>query len=568
MPVEGNQLETYDYERLRQATRTHREELVIRLCGEAGLRAGELTRLQPADVTEDNTTAGTRHFVTVREADGETRTAYFPADVAHDFSQYVRSNNIDSETPVIDVSERRVQMLVRDVCERAATQNGRTVFDEVTPSTLRQYFAQQLLIEHGADARVVAAVGGWEGVDPLLDGLDTPSREEVGATFEQLDAEKRRQPGRPGAVMETLGEAAEAILDASSRAEIEQRACKKLSECYRAVWILEWGHHREQVTVRTHAGESPDRFSGAANTSLVRQALQTDKAIVAPDDPGPASKREGRGLLAAIPIAQEETQYGALVVRSDTPEAFDDPERTALSAFGQQIAFAISAAERKHVLLGGAVLEVRFQYNDRDAPLVALAASLGCELSLEGAVAGNNGFLCFVHVKDVEPKTALEAANEIAEISDARLVRSSDGGGVLEIELQGGSPLLLLTERGGTVTELSIEDGQALLTCELSPDADLRAIHDDLRKRFPSFELRSKQERQATRDSLDGTTELDEQLTDKQQAVLQAAYHSGYFEWPRESTAEDLADSMDVSSPTLHNHLRKAQQKLLENILD
>jgi len=45
--------------------------------------------------------------------------------------------------------------------------------------------------------------------------------------------------------------------------------------------------------------------------------------------------------------------------------------------------------------------------------------------------------------------------------------------------------------------------------------------------------------------------------------VLQAAYHSGYFEWPRGTTAEELADSLSVSAPTLHNHLRKAQQKLL-----
>ena len=45
--------------------------------------------------------------------------------------------------------------------------------------------------------------------------------------------------------------------------------------------------------------------------------------------------------------------------------------------------------------------------------------------------------------------------------------------------------------------------------------------------------------------------------------MLQAAYHSGYFEWPRGTTAEELADSLGVSAPTLHNHLRKAQGKLL-----
>ena len=50
--------------------------------------------------------------------------------------------------------------------------------------------------------------------------------------------------------------------------------------------------------------------------------------------------------------------------------------------------------------------------------------------------------------------------------------------------------------------------------------------------------------------------------------ALRAAYFAGYYEWPRRSTAEEIADSMGVSSPTLHNHLRKAQQKLLVAFLD
>jgi predicted DNA binding protein len=61
---------------------------------------------------------------------------------------------------------------------------------------------------------------------------------------------------------------------------------------------------------------------------------------------------------------------------------------------------------------------------------------------------------------------------------------------------------------------------------------------------------------------------ISERLTDKQRSVLETAYHAGYFEWPRASTAEDLADSMGVASPTLHNHLRKAQKTLLTSLLE
>jgi len=52
-------------------------------------------------------------------------------------------------------------------------------------------------------------------------------------------------------------------------------------------------------------------------------------------------------------------------------------------------------------------------------------------------------------------------------------------------------------------------------------------------------------------------------LTERQRDVLEAAYEAGYFEWPRESTAEEVADSLDIASPTLHSHLRKAENHIL-----
>jgi predicted DNA binding protein len=38
--------------------------------------------------------------------------------------------------------------------------------------------------------------------------------------------------------------------------------------------------------------------------------------------------------------------------------------------------------------------------------------------------------------------------------------------------------------------------------------------------------------------------------------------------WPRESTAEDVADLLNTSRPTLHAHLRTAEQELLSTFLD
>jgi len=39
-------------------------------------------------------------------------------------------------------------------------------------------------------------------------------------------------------------------------------------------------------------------------------------------------------------------------------------------------------------------------------------------------------------------------------------------------------------------------------------------------------------------------------------------YRGGYYEWPRDATAEDVAAGLGIASPTLHRHLRTAHRKL------
>lgn len=54
---------------------------------------------------------------------------------------------------------------------------------------------------------------------------------------------------------------------------------------------------------------------------------------------------------------------------------------------------------------------------------------------------------------------------------------------------------------------------------------------------------------------------LDE-LTDRRLEVLRTAYHAGYFAWPRETPGGDVADLLDIWSPTFSQHLRAAEQSV------
>ncbi|MFC5369110.1 helix-turn-helix domain-containing protein [Salinirubrum litoreum] len=82
---------------------------------------------------------------------------------------------------------------------------------------------------------------------------------------------------------------------------------------------------------------------------------------------------------------------------------------------------------------------------------------------------------------------------------------------------------------------------------------DLKAIIDDL-EGFGTVTL----------GKLETFTETTESpLTDRQREVVVEALARGYYEWPRRINNEDLAEELGISRATLHEHLRRAEKKLL-----
>jgi len=51
-------------------------------------------------------------------------------------------------------------------------------------------------------------------------------------------------------------------------------------------------------------------------------------------------------------------------------------------------------------------------------------------------------------------------------------------------------------------------------------------------------------------------------LSERQREVFKLARRRGYYEWPREVSATELAEELDVSKATALEHLRKAEAKI------
>lgn len=569
-------LDERTYHRVRRATRTYREDLVIRLAGEVGLRPAEMTRVTLADVSESAVEGRMHYLLSVEGSSGERR-AYLPRDVYDDLAKYARERAVGPADPILDVSPRRIQMLVAEVGDRLEDAS-------VSSRSLRRLFARRLLEERSVNPRVVQAVGGWASLDPLADLFAWPDDD---AIVRAVADDGQRDPATNGertldsrfvAAVEAVQAIGRTVDDTATRSDVEEMACGALVERghYGAAWITGAVDGEHDPTARAWAGLDRDSLDAVVDgleregeTPRQRTAVETGTVQVGRIRSWPGADRQ-RSSVAVVPVTHGETTFGTMTVATSADRAFADRERAVLADLGRRLGQAIAAVSNRRLLLADAVVELDFHSGDEGSFFVETARQCGCTFDLDGLVpVSEHSLVLYLRVSGTAPEAVVDRAADADGVTRARLIRSGSGDAVVEVVVASESLAVTLTEYGGNVTTLSVDERGASVTAEFPRDVDVRSVVRGLTAAFPDSEFVAKREASHPVSSpVDLRETYAADLTDKQRSVLRAAYLAGYFDWPRGTTAEELADSLGISSPTLHNHLRKAQRSILSELFE
>jgi predicted DNA binding protein len=359
-----------------------------------------------------------------------------------------------------------------------------------------------------------------------------------------------------------------ALVRATTHEEIQRSVVDRLADAgpYRFAWV---GERTPEGTLETAAVEKSDEAAvDDAPVKLASAAFDADEVVTADAETATDAKvtADGDASLAAIPFRYREREFGVLVVAADREGAFDQRERTVLAELGETIAYASAAVDSRRALVSDTVVELEFDTSDTDHFFIDISEEIACEFVVEGTTLGSDGTLLYYITTSGAPVEEMtDRLRDYDAVEHVRVVAEREENCLLELARVDATLVMSLADYGGAIQSAVANEDDARLVVEVPGDADVRGTVEAFKDSYPNAELLAQRERDRTTRAVQRmSTALDDELTDRQRSALEAAHFAGYFEWPRSSTGEEVADSLGVTSPTFHQHLRRSQSKLLE----
>jgi len=424
----------------------------------------------------------------------------------------------------------------------------------------------------------VTVVPEAEGVTLYVE--DTTDRHRTERRLDRLDADLNRLTIINRLISDVLAE----LVEASTREEIAATICERLGETdiYEFAWVGERDLGTDEVVVRASAGatgRTMDRIADCLDGDdpvPERRAIETGEAeIVQPigeDESVPESVRraafaDGLQSLLAIPLTYGSNVYGVVGIYTADRDAFSERERASFATLGEMAGFAVNATRNRTLLLSDTVVELTLQVGSGE-PLAAAAADHDAVLAADGVVPDGDGLRAYLTVRDADPDALAATCRDHDGVTGTRVVGDREDGGTVEVSVDERTLLGRLASLGVTVRAAEFADGSGEVVVELPPEEDVRRIAETVTRAHDADVVAKREHEQDVTTAREFRETLGERLTDRQTEALRTAFFANYFESPRGSNAEEVAEALDITGPTLLHHLRAGQRKLLAAFLD
>ncbi|MFC4541112.1 bacterio-opsin activator domain-containing protein [Halosolutus amylolyticus] len=412
--------------------------------------------------------------------------------------------------------------------------------------------------------------------------LDRAEREQLLREHDRTLTAQNEELTRLNHTNEIVREINHGVAQASTRDEIERRVCDRLADTDRYLFAWIATNDDDPPTPTAWAGVDAayvDRIRDdgecAPEVGLVKETLATEQVqvvrnVLEADDWSPRRKDAltyGYQTVLSVPLVDDERRYGALLVHVPGVDAITDSEREVLGELGETIGHAIRSVEQTRAMLTDSRVELELTSYDERLLVNRLSERISGPITLEGVIdRADDEVVVFVSVPSTAELGPVMA--EWASVETLSAVSEGEDETLFELTLSSTPFLDVLRTYDVQLREATAEDGTTTLVLEVPQHVETRSLIEGFQNSYPDTELDARRETTGTRSARQLDTYLEERLTDKQFEALQAAHYSGFFEWPRESTGEDLADALDVSPPTYHYHLRAAERKLVTLAFD
>lgn len=467
--------------------------------------------------------------------------------------------------------------------------------DEATAEALRSLFdgAHERAVERQESVAVDAY---HPPTETWLEARIAPSRAGVTGTVRDVTERKERerrsehQCGRMDAlngIYRAMQAINESIVVDSTREELERVTCETLADmpAYEFAFVATVDPKTGDVVQRSESGvegyvESVPLSADSddpAGRGPIGRAIRTQRLHVSNDvltdpdfEPWHEDARDrGYRSAVAIPIVHSGGLYGVLGVTSARRYAFIDEMRAGIEQLGEILGHAIAALERKRALMGDELIELEYKIQNAvelfDGPSMA-----DQHVSFERVVQLDDERFLEYGFTAAETFPNVEALAEcVPHWEDVAVLDESAGEVTFELTITSPPLFSVVASNGGYVESAAIDDGDYSMTIHLPERTDVRAVTESIQDVYPATTTIARRQVSSSFESLAQIRDhLYGALTERQRTVLETAYYAGFFEWPRNSTGEEIAATLEITPATFHEHLRSAQRKIVAAVFD